>query len=275
MKKLRISRFLFFLIVMVLSSLMLLFFLFRNSSVISTISSPVRTVVAKVDSIISMPFRFVSSANDNVQDLLNTYSENKKLKEQLSELNDQSVLVKNLSDENKILSDEINASSTLSSKVSLIGKTIVRSPVSWNETLTVNVGNDKGVKENMLALSGGGAIGIVSEVDSSTSSISLLSSGSQFNIPVKISTNSGDVYGLLESYNFEENYFLITDLNSSLTIEKDDSVVTSGLDGKTVSNISVGTVLTVETSSDSLNSKIYVNPTADFANISFVTIVGD
>ncbi len=260
---------------MVLSSLMLLFFLFRNSSVISTISSPVRTVVAKVDSIISMPFRFVSSANDNVQDLLNTYSENKKLKEQLSELNDQSVLVKNLSDENKILSDEINASSTLSSKVSLIGKTIVRSPVSWNETLTVNVGNDKGVKENMLALSGGGAIGIVSEVDSSTSSISLLSSGSQFNIPVKISTNSGDVYGLLESYNFEENYFLITDLNSSLTIEKDDSVVTSGLDGKTVSNISVGTVLTVETSSDSLNSKIYVNPTADFANISFVTIVGD
>ena len=242
---------------------MLLFFLFRNSSVISTISSPVRTVVAKVDSIISMPFRFVSSANDNVQDLLNTYSENKKLKEQLSELNDQSVLVKNLSDENKILSDEINASSTLSSKVSLIGKTIVRSPVSWNETLTVNVGNDKG------------AIGIVSEVDSSTSSISLLSSGSQFNIPVKISTNSGDVYGLLESYNFEENYFLITDLNSSLTIEKDDSVVTSGLDGKTVSNISVGTVLTVETSSDSLNSKIYVNPTADFANISFVTIVGD
>ena len=70
---------------------MLLFFLFRNSSVISTISSPVRTVVAKVDSIISMPFRFVSSANDNVQDLLNTYSENKKLKEQLSELNDQSV----------------------------------------------------------------------------------------------------------------------------------------------------------------------------------------
>ena len=173
------------------------------------------------------------------------------------------------------MSDEINASSTLSSKVSLIGKTIVRSPVSWNETLTVNVGNDKGVKENMLALSGGGAIGIVSEVDSSTSSISLLSSGSQFNIPVKISTNSGDVYGLLESYNFEENYFLITDLNSSLTIEKDDSVVTSGLDGKTVSNISVGTVLTVETSSDSLNSKIYVNPTADFANISFVTIVGD
>lgn len=40
--------------------------------------------------------------------------------------------------------------------------------------------------------------------------------------------------------------FVITNLNSSVDIEEGDSVVTSGLDGDTVANISVGAVSSVK-----------------------------
>ena len=127
----------------------------------------------------------------------------------------------------------------------------------------------------MLALSGGGLIGTVSDVDSTTSSITLLSNGSDFNIPIKITTSSAEVYGLLESYDSDKKCFVITNLNSSVDIEEGDSVVTSGLDGDTVANISVGAVSSVKNSSESLERVVYVTPTADFSDISYVTIVGD
>ena len=126
----------------------------------------------------------------------------------------------------------------------------------------------------MLVLSGGGLIGKVSNVDSTTSSITLLSNGSDFNIPIKITTSSAEVYGLLESYDLDKKCFVITNLNSSVDIEEGDSVVTSGLDGDTVANISVGAVSSVKNSSESLERVVYVTPTADFSDISYVTIVG-
>lgn len=126
----------------------------------------------------------------------------------------------------------------------------------------------------MLVLSGGGLIGTVSNVDSTTSSITLLSNGSDFNIPIKITTSSAEVYGLLESYDLDKKCFVITNLNSSVDIEEGDSVVTSGLDGDTVANISVGAVSSVKNSSESLERVVYVTPTADFSDISYVTIVG-
>ena len=60
-----------------------------------------------------------------------------------------------------------------------------------------------------------------------------------------------------------------------MDIEEGDSVVTSGLDGDTVANISVGTVSSVKNSSESLERVVYVTSTADFSDISYVTIVGD
>jgi len=275
LKKLRISRFVFFAVLILLLLGMSLAFLFRNSGVVSAISSPIRSVVARVDSVVSAPFRFLDSANEEIRDLFNTYSENKELKQKVAELEDQSELIDSLKEENEELNSEIGASSSITSQFSATGKVIVRSPVSWYDSLTVKLGKKNNITKKMLALSGGGLIGTVSDVDSTTSSITLLSNGSDFNIPIKITTSSAEVYGLLESYDSDKKCFVITNLNSSVDIEEGDSVVTSGLDGDTVANISVGTVSSVKNSSESLERVVYVTSTADFSDISYVTIVGD
>ena len=96
-----------------------------------------------------------------------------------------------------------------------------------------------------------------------------------FSIPVKISTASGDVFGILESYDSDKKCFVVSNLNSSIDIDENDSVVTSGLDGDTVANIAVGSVSSVKNSSDNLERVVYVTPAADFSDISYVTIIGD
>ncbi|MBF6977305.1 rod shape-determining protein MreC [Streptococcus macedonicus] len=268
------SRFVFFAVLILLLLGMSLAFLFRNFGVLSAISSPIRSVVARVDSVVSTPFRFLNSANEEIRDLFNTYSENKELKQKVAELEDQNELIDSLKEENEELNSEIGASSSITSQFSATGKVIVRSPISWYDSLTVKLGKKNNITKKMLVLSGGGLIGTVSNVDSTTSSITLLSNGSDFNIPIKITTSSAEVYGLLESYDLDKKCFVITNLNSSVDIEEGDSVVTSGLDGDTVANISVGAVSSVKNSSESLERVVYVTPTADFSDISYVTIVG-
>lgn len=275
MKKLRISRFVFFAVVILLLLSFSLSLLFRNLGVISVVSSPIRTVVARVDSVVSAPFRSLGSLNEDIHDLFSTYSENKKLKKKVAELENQSEEIASLKIENEQLNNTINASSSISTQFSATGKVIVRSPVSWYESLTVKIGKDKNVAKKMLALSNGGLIGVVDDVDSSTSNIALLANGSDFSIPVKISTASGDLYGILESFDSEKKCFVVSNLNSSTDVVEGDSVVTSGLDGDTVANVSVGSVSSVKNSSENLERVVYVKPTADFSDISYVTVVGD
>ncbi|VEE23477.1 cell shape-determining protein MreC [Streptococcus equinus] len=275
MKKLRISRFVFFAVVILLLLSFSLSLLFRNLGVISVVSSPIRSVVARVDSVVSAPFRSLGSLNEDIHDLFSTYSENKKLKKKVAELENQSEEIASLKIENEQLNNTINASSSISTQFSATGKVIVRSPVSWYESLTVKIGRDKNVAKKMLALSNGGLIGVVDDVDSSTSNIALLANGSDFSIPVKISTASGDLYGILESFDSEKKCFVVSNLNSSTDVVEGDSVVTSGLDGDTVANVSVGSVSSVKNSSENLERVVYVKPTADFSDISYVTVVGD
>lgn len=275
MKKLRISRFVFFAVLILLLLSFSLSLLFRNLGVISVVSSPIRSVVARVDSVVSAPFRSLGSLNEDIHDLFSTYSENKKLKKKVAELENQSEEIASLKIENEQLNNTINASSSISTQFSATGKVIVRSPVSWYESLTVKIGRDKNVAKKMLALSNGGLIGVVDDVDSSTSNIALLANGSDFSIPVKISTASGDLYGILESFDSEKKCFVVSNLNSSTDVVEGDSVVTSGLDGDTVANVSVGSVSSVKNSSENLERVVYVKPTADFSDISYVTVVGD
>ncbi|QGX46149.1 rod shape-determining protein MreC [Streptococcus equinus] len=275
MKKLRISRFVFFAVVILLLLSFSLSLLFRNLGVISVVSSPIRSVVARVDSVVSAPFRSLGSLNEDIHDLFSTYSENKKLKKKVAELENQSEEIASLKTENEQLNNTINASSSIATQFSATGKVIVRSPVSWYESLTVKIGKDKNVAKKMLALSNGGLIGVVDDVDSSTSNIALLANGSDFSIPVKISTASGDLYGILESFDSEKKCFVVSNLNSSTDVVEGDSVVTSGLDGDTVANVSVGSVSSVKNSSENLERVVYVKPTADFSDISYVTVVGD
>lgn len=276
MKKIRFSRVVTLSVTSLLIVLVLLFFIFRNTAIIKNITIPISGVTSKVDKVISYPFRLISTAKDDLIDLFNTYDENESLKRNLAEMKDQSSDLSTLKEENKSLSKALEVEKNFSSYKTITSKVTVRSTLSWYESLTISVGKSDGVSDNMLAVSDGGLVGRVSNLTSSDSSLQLVSnSEGTYEIPVKMTGSAGDVYGILTGYNAKKNVLIIEELNADKELEKDDNVITSGLDGKSIAGISVGKISSISDAKELSKRKVYVTPTANLDNISYVTLIGN
>ena len=233
MKKMRLSRFIVFVITVLLTISIGLFFIFQDSVIIKSVSKPVNLVVSSADEIVHWPFQVI----DNTKHLFKTNSENKTLKRKLEKFEGQ--------------------------KGDL-------------DILTIDLGKNDGVTKNMLVLSNGNLVGKITQVTATSSSVKLLSNTKSIDeIPVKIATQKGDVFGILTHYDPKTSTFEITQLTSSLDVKKGDSVTTSGLDGQSVEGVSVGKVVSEENNSNNLSRKIFVKPAVDLSDISHVTLVGD
>ena len=275
MKKIRFSRVLTLTVTSLLIFLVLLFFIFRNNSLVRTITTPISGLTSKVDGIFSYPYQFVETAKNDLVDLYETYSENESLKKNLAKMRDQSSDLNTLKEENSSLSKALEIEQTFSNYKTITSKVTVRSTLSWYESLSLNVGENDGATASMLAVSDGGLVGRVSDLSKSNATIKLVSnSEGTYEIPVKIAGSSGDVYGILTGYNAKKNLLVIEELNADKELKKDDSVVTSGLDGKSIAGISVGRVSSVNDAKELGKRKVYVTPTADLDNISYVTLIG-
>ncbi len=140
--------------------------------------------------------------------------------------------------------------------------------------MIIDAGTEQGVVENMLVVANGGLAGIVTNVEFSSSNVKLLTNSDEFTkIPVKISTQSGDIYGILSGYDSDSNSFVVNQLNSMDEIKIDSNVVTSNLAGTTPANIQVGKVKSISSTSNNLNREVLIEPTTDFSEIYSVLLV--
>ena len=74
----------------------------------------------------------------------------------------------------------------------------MRSPVSWKQELTLDVGKSKGASENMLAIANGGLIGSVSKVEDNSTMVNLLTNTENADkISVKIQHGSTTILSLI------------------------------------------------------------------------------
>lgn len=254
---------------------MLFSFVFTNKKLTKVISFNVFGLVTKVDSVFSVPFTALSKSHNVLSDLLSTYSENRDLKKSLSNLENQSVIISNLQEENDSLRASLNLSDKLSRDNVLTAEVSMRPSVTWLKELTINVGKSKNVSKSMLATSNGGVIGFVTKVYDDTTTISLLSSSSSDSYlasSVK-SEDDNQIFGIISRYDNKKKLLEMTQLNSSSNVKVGTEVVTSGLDDVSVKDVPIGTVDSVIDYEG--NRTILVKPYADFDKISYVTLVGD
>ena len=268
-------RFLLYGFITLLFFVMLFSFVFTNKKLTKSISSDVSGVVAKVDSIVSIPFSAMSKSHNVISDLLSTYSENRDLKKSLSQLENQSAIISNLQEENDSLRASLNLSDKLSRDNVLTAEVSMRPSVNWLKELTINVGKSKNVSKSMLATSNGGVIGFVNKVYNDTTTISLLSnSSSDTYLASSVKAEDGtQIFGIISGYDHKKKLLEMTQLNSSTNVKTGTQVVTSGLDDVSVKDVPIGTVDSVTDYEG--NRKIFVKPYADFDKISYVTLVGD
>lgn len=262
--------------VLLVLSFSLLFLTVSKRLDIPYLSNGVHTSLSYVNRFLSKPIRFFSEQRDVMTELIETYDENKELKASLASLEGQIAELDTIKKENASLRETLGMTDRYADKYVLVGLVSVRTPVSWNTQLTIDLGKKDGLTEEMLVVANGGLVGTIEHLYDDVTDVKLLSNSDKVTkIPVKIAAGNTNIYGILTGYDTDTNSFIISQLNSADEIAVGSNVVTSDLAGATPSNIQVGKVRSVKTSSSDLIRELYVEPTANFSNIYSVLVVGD
>ncbi|MDG3133039.1 rod shape-determining protein MreC [Streptococcus suis] len=271
----KLSKLIVAISIFLLISFSLLFVTFSKGIQFTGVTHVVNSIVTPIQSVLSIPTRFLSEKKVVISDLIHTYEENKELKSSIIDLEDKVIEHDTLKKENESLRNSLSIMSTFPEKNFIPGFVLVRNPNSWYESIMIDIGKNDGVVQNALVLANGGLIGTVDALDEDSSMVKLFTNADDFTkLPVKIFSESNDIYGILTGYDSETNSFIINQLNSTNEIAIGSNVVTSDLAGTTPSNIQIGKVMSVQSDSNNLNRQLRVEPAANFSNIYSILVVG-
>ncbi|MFR0596501.1 rod shape-determining protein MreC [Limosilactobacillus mucosae] len=232
-------------------------------------------IVGFADDIVAYPVNAVQSGVSSVSELMNAYTENRELKQKVSELAQVKVRDQTLAKENKELKAELKLKSSLTDYSTVSAAVMSRTPSSWQQQLVINKGQTSGIKKNMPVLSGGGLIGRVSEVNKTNSKVELLSDTSESSNRFSIVINGSDgknVNGIITGYNARANELIMGQVTSTAKIKKGAKVMTNGMGGITPKGLYVGKVSRIGKDDYGLAKKVYIKPATNFNEINIVTV---
>ncbi len=155
------------------------------------------------------------------------------------------------------------------SKLSLISAVVfAKDPTGFSQTVIINAGSNDGVKTGAAVLAQGVLVGKVTEADSETSKV-LLITDPQSAIDAQISA-TGDNAVIRGSYG---SGVVIDMVSQNVQISKGDQVVTAGLNADIPKGIFIGTIGDIISQKNDLLQKATVTPAVDLKNLDYVSVV--
>ncbi len=246
--------------------------------------------------LIDYPLTSIKNFASDFSNLWKVQEENDYLKEQLSMTENYQALYENAQREKRELQELLNMNESLSD-FNIISATVIGRDVSyWNDQITLNVGSNDGIQEDMIVVNSQGVVGKVHKVQDSTCIVKLLTCEDKSNkVAVRINFQNEDtgnedtgedaqseetdsasraesVEGILESYDADEGAYVVSLLDEQ-KVEEGMRVVTSGKGGVYPSGLFVGTVKKVESLENQLGQVIYVEPLSNFQYFDYVSVI--
>ncbi|MBO0960722.1 rod shape-determining protein MreC [Neobacillus sp. MM2021_6] len=267
-----LNKRLIILLVSIIVLVALIGFSLRERSKLSWPEQFIKDTTGWVQSLVSKPTNYVAGFFENLQDLTNTYEENKELKPRIENLASLEAQVQELKKENKELRDVLGEKKTLRDFEPLPATVIGRNPDRWHEMIIIDKGKLQGVKKNMAVVTARGLVGKVKNVTQFSSTVQLLSSMDPKNRISAIVQGETDVHGLVEGYDQEKKLLMVKAIPSGAKIEKGQTVITSGLGGFFPKGLPIGKVVEVKQDQYGLNLTALVKPGPDFYDITNVIV---
>ena len=225
--------------------------------------------------VIASPFSRVGNSIDsgvhNVATLIGDTSADaetvSELKAQNAELREQAALLKEYAAEIERLSALLKFSD-VNNIEGVTASVIGRSSEAWSQTITLNVGSDKGVRVGQTVMGPSGVVGEVIAVTPAVSTVRLLTDP-QSGVAVLLQSNrqEGVVHGNLDGVLYLES------VDANVNVQVGETLVTSGLGGSYVRGLIVGTVVRVDTSQGVASRRIIVSPNEDFGPLQEVMVI--
>jgi len=252
--------------------------------------------VGVFQSIFHKPAAFISGVFENISDLKNTYEENALLKSRLDEYMQLEADLQEYKLENEKLLAELGNVSNLRKYNPIYSTVIGRNPDRWYDYISIDKGEEDGIKPNMAVVTAQGLIGKVKSTSQFTSTVQLLSATDLKNRisaevqPLEQKETNNDtenkanesnnatnqttenVMGTIEGYDEEKGALLLRKIESKVKLSVGQKVITSGKGGVFPEGILIGEITEIEPDSYGLEQMAYVKPSANFYDIDRVWV---
>lgn len=263
-----------FIIVLIIIIFVIFSLTLKEDRKLNKVESFIKDALVYTEKIISYPARFVSDKIDSYSELKSTNEDNDILETSIDRITSIETENIELRRELEKLKEELGIEYTLSNYEYLNATVISRNVGFWYNTITIDKGTYNGVEKDMVVINAKGLIGKVIKTSTFTSDIRLLTTSDTNNkISVHISNGDYNLYGLINSYDYSDNYLEVEGISNTKDVKIGDYVYTSGLGGIFPSGILIGTVSEISTDSYDLAKIIKVTPSVDFTDINYVSIL--
>lgn len=255
--------------------LLIIGFIINSSNVdkqLSVFEKTIKDSVLTIQKTILYPIEFIKTTIETNKEKENIYNKYKELEQQLNENDFLKNEIEELNYELNTLKNILEINNTFSDKT-LINATVISKDLTYfNETIIIDKGQKDGIEEGMAVMVKDGLIGKVISTSYFNSTIRLLTAGID-KVSVKIQTEDGYSYGILNKYNIENDTYIIEGISQSVEITESSNVTTTGLGSIYPSGILIGQVTAITTDEFDLAKVLEVKSSVDFQNINYVTVL--
>lgn len=252
--------------------LLITYFAIQDKRKLSIPEKLIKDSVLVVENIISTPLRYgetkikywkeskkTEQALKNQENKIKAYD---RLESELTETKKRVKELENMLEIKNNQSDYTNISATVMN----------RKVGAWYDNLTIDKGSKDGVEEGDAVITSYGLIGKIIKVTNYSSNVKLLTSVNEnFQISVKIESETESIYGLLSNY--KDDYLIISGISNNKEIPTYSKVVTTGLDNRFPSGILIGYTEKEEKDNFDLARTIYVSPAHSLDDITYVSVL--
>ncbi len=232
----------------------------------------IKDTVGVAQSIVAKPANYINGIFNNIDSLLNTYEENKRLKARLEDFAVVQAEATDLKSENKKLRELLGKTESLKAFNPIHATVIARNPDQWEEKIILDKGSSHGVQKNMAVMTAKGLVGKITLVTPFTSEVELLyTNNPNYRVSAMV-LGEKEAYGLIEGFDEERNELIMKRIDSSLKIKEGEQVVSSGLGGIFPKGVPIGEITEVSTDDHGLTKMAYVKPSAEFSILEHVVI---
>lgn len=275
-KKQSISKKYILILIIILIILLLIIFSFtlKEDRKLSKAESLLKDGLIYSEKIITYPFNYIKENIKEYKKIKDVNKNNNILETSIDRID--SIEAENIELRRQLetLKEELNINYTLSDYEYLNATVVSRNVGYWHNKITINKGTYNGVEKDMVVISSKGLIGKVIKTSTFTSDVRLITTSDTSNkISVHISNGDNNLYGLINSYDYNKNVLELEGISNTKDVNIGDYVYTSGLGGVFPTGILIGIVEEITTDSYDLAKIIKVKPSADFNDINYVSIL--
>ena len=246
------------------------------SSIFSNYSKPAKIVSGAIVVPLQDGMNGIGKWFPNKADYFNSVKKltkkNKELESQVNELTEENSLLAQNKYELERLRDLYQLDQDYSSYEKIAANVIGKDSGNWFDIFTINKGSKDGIKKDMNVISGGGLVGIVTDVGKDYAKVrAIIDDESSVSVSFANTSDTGIVSGDLKL--MDDGVMNVTEVLKDAKVTEGDMVVTSKISDKFVPGILVGYVTNIKLDSSELTQSGQIIPVVDFKHIDEVLVI--